>query len=526
MAELKQITPYLYEIPKTGAMRVPGRVYATRELMESQKADEAIQQVRNVAHLPGIVGYSLAMPDFHWGYGFPIGGVAAFDPDQGGVVSPGGVGYDINCGVRLLATKLVEKEVRPRLGKLADALYREIPAGVGAGRGELTRKELRAVLEDGARWAVRRGHGTDEDAEHIEEGGRIAWADPEAVPERALERGKGQLGSLGSGNHFVEVDIVDEIYDEATARAFGLAVGTVTVQIHTGSRGLGHQTCEESLPVMMKTAARLGIELPDRQLCCAPARSSEGERYLGAMGAAANFAFANRQLITDHVRTAFASVMHRGAPIRVVYDVCHNIAKRERHEVDGATRELLVHRKGATRALPPGDDRLPDSYRAVGQPVLVPGDMGRYSYVLARGGRGARPSPRVATGPAVSCRARRPPAPPAIATSSTSSTPRASRCAPPAAPPSSRRCRRPTRTSPTWCTSSSAPASPPRWPACDRWPSSKVDGGICRTPLALLAFRDHEAVARLRCHSPRGLSRPRRSQTGRVPLPRCVFRQG
>ena len=382
---------FRYRVPKQGAMNVDGMVYATPEMLQALGPDDqALDQVANVACLPGIVGQSLAMPDFHWGYGFPIGGVAAFDPDQGGVVSPGGVGYDINCGVRLLTSKLVDKEVRPRLGKLADALHREIPSGVGSGKSELGRKELRGVLEDGARWAVRRGHGTDEDVAHIEEGGRICWADPDAVPERALERGKSQLGSLGSGNHFVEVDVVDEIYDPDTARAFGLAVGTVTVQIHTGSRGLGHQTCEESLPVMMKTAARLGFELPDRQLACAPARSQEGERYLGAMGAAANFAFANRQLITDQVRGAFASVLQRGADLRVVYDVCHNIAKRERHEVDGVTRELLVHRKGATRALPPGDDRLPDRYRAVGQPVLVPGDMGRYSYVLVGTATAAR----------------------------------------------------------------------------------------------------------------------------------------
>ncbi len=390
--ELVPDGPFRYRVPRQAPMRVDGLVYTTPEMLASLGPDDqAITQVANVACLPGIVGSSLAMPDFHWGYGFPIGGVAALDPDPGGVVSPGGVGYDINCGVRLLSTRVTVDDARPRLGRLADALHHEIPAGIGSGRGAgLGRTELLAVLEGGAEWAVAAGFGIAADTGRIEEGGRIDWADPAAVPARALERGKNQLGSLGSGNHFVEVDVVDEIYDEETARAFGLFLGQVVAQVHTGSRGLGHQTCDEALPIMMKTAARLGIELPDRQLCCAPAHSPEGKRYLGAMGAAANFAFANRQLITHHVRAAFQKALGRDALVRVVYDVCHNIAKRERHVVDGVERELLVHRKGATRALPPGDPRLPEEVRASGQPVLVPGDMGRYSYVLVGTATAAR----------------------------------------------------------------------------------------------------------------------------------------
>jgi tRNA-splicing ligase RtcB (3'-phosphate/5'-hydroxy nucleic acid ligase) len=377
--------PFRYRIPRHGAMRVDGVVYTTPEMLAALGPDDqALTQVANVACLPGIVGASLAMPDFHWGYGFPIGGVAAFDPDEGGVVSPGGVGYDINCGVRLLATDVPATDLRGgRRARLADALFAEIPAGVGSHRSvSLGRNELLEVLAGGAEWAVAHGLGTPADTEHIEEGGRLRWADPDAVPERALERGKAQLGSLGSGNHFCEVDVVDDVYDVSVADTFGLTKGALVVQVHTGSRGLGHQTCEEALPRMMTTAKRLGIELPDRQLCCAPSRSPEGQEYLGAMAAAANFAFANRQIITHGVRAAFARALHRDVNVTVVYDVCHNIAKLERHEVDGRSRELLVHRKGATRALPPGDERVPERYRAVGQPVLVPGDMGRASYVL------------------------------------------------------------------------------------------------------------------------------------------------
>jgi len=376
--------PARVRIPRFGAMRVDGLVYASDEMLRTlPKGDQALTQVVNVAQLPGIVSASIAMPDFHWGYGFPIGGVAAFDPAQGGVVSPGGVGYDINCGVRLLATSLEAEPVRPRLRALAEELYRQIPSGVGASQpGKLAVRELEGALAGGARWAQRRGFGEPADVEALEEGGCLRGADPDLVSDRAKERGRGQLGTIGSGNHFVEVGVVDCVYDAAAAAAFGLAAGSLTIFIHTGSRGLGYQVCDDFLKTMLHAAHRYGIALPDRQLCCAPLGSPEAERYLSAMRAAANFAFANRQMITHYVRASIERVLGvspREHGIRVVYDVCHNIAKLERH----GERDLCVHRKGATRALPPGDERVPAPYRAVGQPVLVPGDMGRYSFVLA-----------------------------------------------------------------------------------------------------------------------------------------------
>jgi tRNA-splicing ligase RtcB (3'-phosphate/5'-hydroxy nucleic acid ligase) len=367
-------------------MRVPGIVFADERLMSTIRADQALQQVANVACLPGIVRASLAMPDIHWGYGFPIGGVAAFDPDDG-VVSPGGVGYDINCGVRLLRTALTESDTKGRVRELVEALFRNIPTGVGSHRSDfrLTATNEKALLAEGARWAVANGFGGEDDLAHIEEGGRLAGAEPGLVSERARERGRSQLGTLGSGNHFVEVQRVAEVHDEAAARALGLEAGGLTVSIHTGSRGLGYQVCDDFLQVMLQAARRHGIDLPDPQLCCAPLGSDEGKRYIGAMYAAANFAFANRQLITHFVRRSFEEVFRLGARdlgIGVIYDVCHNIAKFETHTVDGRERRLCVHRKGATRAFPPRHPQTPAAYRHVGQPVLIPGDMGRCSWVL------------------------------------------------------------------------------------------------------------------------------------------------
>jgi tRNA-splicing ligase RtcB len=367
-------------------MNVPGIVYADDRQMETLRDDPSLQQVMNVACLPGIVRASYAMPDIHWGYGFPIGGVAAFDPDDG-VVSPGGVGYDINCGVRLLRAHVRADEASGRMRELVEALFRSIPTGVGSHRKDfkVTVPEEKRLLTQGAGWAVKQGFGEPDDLLHIEEGGALQGADPSEVSERARERGRTQLGTLGSGNHFVEVQRVAEIHDAPAARALGLEAGTLTVSIHTGSRGLGYQVCDDFLQVMLRASRRYGIDLPDPQLCCAPLASEEARRYLGAMAAAANFAFGNRQLLTHFVRRAFEETFARGPRdlgLGVVYDVCHNIAKFERHVVDGRERRLCVHRKGATRAFPPHHPQTPAAYREIGQPVLIPGDMGRASWVL------------------------------------------------------------------------------------------------------------------------------------------------
>jgi tRNA-splicing ligase RtcB len=385
LAQMKQVGDCLWEIPRSGQMRVPARIYATRRMMQDILQDKAPEQAVNVACMPGIVKASLAMPDIHWGYGFPIGGVAAFDLDEG-VISPGGVGYDINCGVRLMASDLDRGDVVPRMRQLVDTLFERVPTGVGrAGGAGVSRKSLRKVARDGARWAVDNGYGQPADLEFIEEGGRISGAEPEWVSERAWKRGAPQIGSLGSGNHFVEVGHVAEIYDDEAARALGLRLGQVTVIIHTGSRGFGHQTCDDYLGIMDVAMTRHGIRLPDRQLACAPVRSEEGRRYLGAMRCAVNFAFANRQVIADSTRKAFQEALglrESDVGLRTGYEVAHNIAKFEKHEIDGVEVELCVHRKGATRAFGPGRHDVPARYQAVGQPVLIPGDMGRYSYVL------------------------------------------------------------------------------------------------------------------------------------------------
>ena len=387
MEILRKIDNYRWEIPvvyKPG-MRVPGLVYASETMIESILHDEALEQVANVAFLPGIVGQSLAMPDIHWGYGFPIGGVAATRVSDG-VVSPGGVGYDINCGVRLLQTNFTKTEVVPRLASLMERLFRNVPSGVGSeGKLRPPKNEIARLLIEGAHWAVRHGFGTPDDLDATEDGGRIEGADPAAVSERAMARGLPQAGSLGSGNHFIEVQVVTDVYDSTVASAMGITEkGQVLILIHTGSRGLGHQVCTDYLKTMERAVTRYGIELPDRQLACAPVDSPEGRQYLAAMRCAANFAWCNRQHIAHWVREAFREVYggtEKDRELRQVYDVAHNIAKMETHLVDGRKTVLCVHRKGATRAFPPGHPALSSRHAVIGQPVLIPGDMGRYSYV-------------------------------------------------------------------------------------------------------------------------------------------------
>lgn len=385
---LQKIDDWRWLLPQEykPGMRVPGLIYASEEMLSHIGEDMAIEQVANVAFLPGIVGYSLAMPDIHWGYGFPIGGVAAMRVEDG-VISPGGVGFDINCGTRVIHTDLREEDVRPKLRELVNQLFRDIPSGVGSeGLVKVSMKEIDQVLVKGARWAVEQGYGWPEDLEAIEGGGALPGANPEKVSRRAKERGLPQLGTLGSGNHFLEVQVIDHIYDAEKAAAMGIhEPGQVVVFVHCGSRGLGHQTCEDYLDVMEASAKRYNIHLPDRQLACAPIRSREGQDYLAAMTAAANFAFCNRQIITHWVRQAFGRVLGRDPRdmgMHLVYDVAHNIAKIERHRFNGRELTVCVHRKGATRAFAPGHPDVPARYRSIGQPVLVPGDMGRYSFLL------------------------------------------------------------------------------------------------------------------------------------------------
>lgn len=387
MIPLKRIDNIRWEIPKFDRrMRVPGRVYADDLLIQKMRQDKTLEQAANVAMLPGIYRYSIVMPDGHQGYGFPIGGVAAFDAKEG-VISPGGVGYDINCGVRLVRTNLTEKEVRPKIKQIVDTLFKNVPSGVGSrGKIRLYWTQLDEVLVNGAKWAVDHGYGWKEDLERLEEGGRMEGANPRYVSERAKQRGAPQLGSLGSGNHFLEVQVVDKVFDEEVAKAYGLFEGQVVVMIHTGSRGLGHQVCSDYLKIMERAVRKYNVPWPDRELVSVPFESEEGQRYFSAMKAAANFAWANRQMITHWVRESFEEVFKQKAEdlgMHIVYDVAHNIAKLEEHEINGKKVKVVVHRKGATRAFPPGHEAVPKIYRDVGQPVLIPGSMGTASYILA-----------------------------------------------------------------------------------------------------------------------------------------------
>ena len=380
---LKNLDEYRYVIPTSykKGMKIEGLIYANKELIVQIEKDQTKDQVANVATLPGLVGRSLAMPDAHQGYGFCIGGVAAADIDKG-VVSAGGVGFDINCGVRLLASPLEVREVRPKLEILLNQLFRDIPCGTGRkGLLNITKSELDTVLQEGAQWAVKQGYGHQADIARIEEYGRILNADPALVSSRAKERGHGQLGTLGSGNHFLEIQFIEEVFDREIADRFGVRSQQVAVLIHSGSRGLGHQVCTDYLDLMQQGMKKYGINVIDRQLACVPLKSQEGQNYLQAMAAAANFAFANRQMMTHWTRQAFERVLGNGN-LSIVYDVCHNIAKVEEHEVEGSRKRVLVHRKGATRAFPKGHPALPDELRDVGQPVLIPGSMGTSSYIL------------------------------------------------------------------------------------------------------------------------------------------------
>ena len=385
---LERVNDYCWRIPKSykPGMRVDGLIFADDTLIEQIRNDQAPEQVANVAFLPGIQYASLAMPDIHWGYGFCIGGVCATAPEEGGVISPGGVGYDINCGVRLVRTNLTSDDVKPHLRTLIEELFRQIPTGVGrSGKYRFDRNELRRLMADGPRALRSRGLVTDADLEHTEAQGRLDGAEPDRVSDRAYQRGAEQCGTLGSGNHFLEVQVVDTVFDDQAAAVMGLEPGQVCIMIHSGSRGLGYQVCDDALRMLRNVPAKYGIELPDRQLACAPVESPEGQHYLGAMRAAANFAWCNRQLLMWQTREVFETVFGRPweqMQMNLVYDVCHNIAKYETHRIEDKDRRVWVHRKGATRAFPPHHPELPPRYRPIGQPVIIPGDMGRASWVL------------------------------------------------------------------------------------------------------------------------------------------------
>ncbi|MBN1871454.1 MAG: RtcB family protein [Candidatus Omnitrophica bacterium] len=386
--QLQKIDDYRWMIPKSYAsgMRVPGVIYADENLLASINRDKAPQQVANAAHLPGIVKYSLAMPDIHWGYGLPIGGVVATDVEEGGVITPGGVGYDINCGVRMIRTDLTEKEVIPKIDNLIHALFSNVPSGVGSKSDiKVSDAEEAKIMLKGARWAIDRGFGVKEDLDRTEESGCMEGADPSKVSDRAFERGSNQSGTLGSGNHFLEVQAVDEIFDDEAASVFGVNKGSITVMIHCGSRGFGHQICDEYSKGMVRTLAKYGISVPDRQLACAPVKSPEGQAYIAAMKCAANYAWNNRQCLMHKVRGVFEKVFGVGwkdLGMSLVWDVAHNIAKIEKYDIDGKVKQLCIHRKGATRAFGPDNPAVPQIYRRIGQPVIIPGDMGRNSYVL------------------------------------------------------------------------------------------------------------------------------------------------
>ncbi|OAI51167.1 RNA-splicing ligase RtcB [Planctomycetaceae bacterium SCGC AG-212-F19] len=385
---LERVDECCWRIPRSykPGMRVDGLIFADDKLMEQLKKDQAPEQVANVAFLPGIQHASLAMPDIHWGYGFCIGGVCATDPDEGGVISPGGVGYDINCGVRLMRTNLSYRDVKATIRPLVEELFRQVPTGTGkSGRYTFKGKELKHLLAEGPRALIPRGLATQSDIDYTEAHGKLDGADPDAVSDRALTRGEDQCGTLGSGNHFLEVQIVDHVFDEPAAQVMGLEKDQVCVMIHSGSRGLGYQVCDDALRLLRGVPEKYGITLPDRQLACAPVHSKEGEHYIAAMRAAANFAWCNRQLLMQQAREVFARVFGgtwQEMQMNLVYDVCHNIAKFEEHTLGDKKRMVWVHRKGATRAYPPGHPEIPPAYRGIGQPVMIPGDMGTASWVL------------------------------------------------------------------------------------------------------------------------------------------------
>lgn len=397
--KLRRVNAWVWDVAPFGGMNVPARVYADEKLLKLIESDNALEQAINVAFLPGIVGRSLAMPDAHWGYGFPIGGVAATDPDAGGVISPGGIGFDINCGVRAFRTDLTERDVKQKIDTVVSAIFHAVPVGVGSEKAihRLSDQELDDVMRRGAGWAVEQGFGTEEDLRRTEEGGCLAGAEPANVSRDARSRGMPQMGTLGSGNHFIEIDVVDEVYNAGAAEAFGIERGGIVIQIHCGSRGFGHQVCSDALKYMQRATEKYGFDLPDKQLACAPLDSDEGKRYFSAMASAANYAWANRQTIMHLTAQALGRVFdgdrvarrtpprHAGdrdsLGIRLIYDVCHNIAKFETHEVGGEQKRVCVHRKGATRAFPPGHAQVPAVYRETGQPVLIPGDMGTCSFI-------------------------------------------------------------------------------------------------------------------------------------------------
>ncbi|MGC8604619.1 MAG: RtcB family protein [Desulfomonilaceae bacterium] len=389
--KIRRVDEVRWEIPKVGSMRVPGLIYSDKQLFPDITKDNSCDQVYNVAHLPGIVAKSIALPDIHWGYGFPIGGVAAFDLDEG-VVSPGGVGYDINCGVRLATTAISRADIKLKVKDLVDSLYSNIPSGLGSkGTIRLTQKELSDVAKLGARWAIKQGMGDESDLERIEDGGIIAGGGSALISDRSFERGKDQLGTLGAGNHFIEIGFVEKIFDEKIAKLWGIVIEQVTLMIHTGSRGFGYQICDEFLAKMIKSVAKEKIDLPDRQLACTRLKTPLAREYLYAMAAAANFAFANRQILMKLAQDTWLKSMRlspRELKLQLLYDVSHNIAKIETHDVNGKSVKLCVHRKGATRALPPGHPLLPSFFINTGQPVLIPGDMGRCSFILV-GAQGA-----------------------------------------------------------------------------------------------------------------------------------------
>jgi tRNA-splicing ligase RtcB len=387
LKDLKRISEYEWEIPTSYRkdMRVPVRLFSTQKMLEDVMNDKSLDQAVNAATLPGLVGHVVVMPDMHQGYGFPIGGVAATRyPD--GVISPGGIGYDINCGVRLLSSQIPVDLAEPTLDSLASAINRACPSGVGeAGTLKVSEAELEQVCRDGARWAVKRGYGVEEDLRRTEEGGCLEEAEPNQVSRRAKERGRPQLGSLGAGNHFIEVDLIDQVFDQEAAQVMGLAEGNLVVQVHCGSRGFGHQICSDYVDDFQAAVRRYQIELPDRELVCAPLNSPEGMNYLAAMRCAANYAFANRQILAHSIRGAFEEVFAgkvKNWNLRQVYDIAHNMGKIETHQMDGKSVKVCVHRKGATRAFGPGSPELPPEYRTIGQPVLVPGSMGTSSWVL------------------------------------------------------------------------------------------------------------------------------------------------